>query len=236
MIVRIVLALFVSGASGICYLAGLTRLMSALLLGFGSLASFFFGILFMVSAEQRQLWFPVHGQGISWPFFLISAVLAAMVILCLVKKSEPIEEESLSASHFKYFLVAFFGYLFSIFLSALLWFPSDEKRMSLDASALGINMFWGTCLYLFGTIISLYFFYRASRGTMVQFPDMMRRLVLAVFSIVHFDKMPIFIAFLLVYSPETRIIYPSIAAFALSAYIPIGVFLLKLSWQSGQSK
>ena len=98
MIVRIVLAVFISGASGICYLAGLTRLMSALLLGFGSLASLFFGILFMVSAEQRQLWFPVYSQGTPWPFFLISAILAAMVILCLVKKSEPIDEEPTEVS------------------------------------------------------------------------------------------------------------------------------------------
>lgn len=236
MIVRIVIAVFISGASGICYLAGLTRLMSALLVGLGSLASFFFGILFMVSAEQRELWFPVYGQGTSWPFFLIAAVLAVMVILFFVKKSEPIEVEKISSGHVKYFLAAFFGYLLSIFLPALLWFPSDEKRLGLDASALGNHMFLGTCLYLFGTVVSLYFFYRASRGATAQYPDLMRRVVLAIFSVVHFDKVPIFIAFLLVYSPETRIIYPLIAAFSLSAYIPVGVFLLKLSWQSGESQ
>jgi len=235
MIIRIILAVFISGASGICYLAGLTRLMSALLVGFGSLASFFFGILFMVSAEQRELWFPIYGQGTSWPFFLLSAILAVIVILFFVKKSEPIEEENVSSAHFKYFLGAFFGYLLSIFLPALLWFPSDEKRISLDASVLGTHMFWGTCFYLLGTVVSLYFFYRASRGGTAQYPDLMRRVVPAIFSVIHFDKIPIFIAFLLVYSPETRIIYPLIAALALSAYIPIGVFLLKLSWQSGES-
>lgn len=232
MIIRIILVLFASGASGISYLAGLIRLMSALLIGFGTLVALFFGFLFMVSAESRQLWFPVYGQGASWPFFLLSAVLVVIVALFFIKKDEPVDLEYVSSIHVKYFLIAFFGYLLSIFLSAFFWFPSDAKRLSLDMSALSVNMLIGTCLYLLGTIVSLYFFYRASKGSLEKYPDFMRRIVLAIFSVVQFDKVPVLVAFLLIYSPETGVIYPSIAALALAAYIPIGFFLLKLSWQS----
>lgn len=218
-----------------CYLAGLMRLMSALLVSFGALASLFFGILFMVTPEQRQLWLPayVHGAA-SWPFFLLFVVLMSMVALFFIKKSEPVEDEIISLLHFKFFIGAFFGYLLSIFLPALLWFPSEVKRINLDGSTLGVYMLLGTIFYLLGITISLYLFYRASRGTTARYPDLMRRIVLAVFAIVHFDKIPVFIAFLLVYSSETEIIYPSIAALALAAYIPIALFLLKLSRQSEQ--
>ncbi len=235
MIVRIVLVLFVSGASVICYLAGFTRLMSALLMGFGALVSLFFGILFQVSAEQRQVWVPVNGQGASWPFFLLAAVMVVMVILFFVKKSEPPKRESVSPAHIRYFIFAFFGYLASIFLPALLWFPSDEKQSTLDSSTLGVHMFSGTCLYLLGIVLSLYFFYRSSQGMVSQYPDLMRRIVLALFSMVHFDKAPAFVAFLLIYSPDTQLIYPTVAAMSLAAYIPIGIFLLKLSWQSEET-
>ncbi len=232
MVVRIILVVFVSGASGICYLAGLTRLMSALLVGFGSVMSLFFGVLFSVSAEQRQLWLPVYGQGAPWPFFLLSAVLAGIVVLFFMKKAEPVKKETVSPTHFKYLLSAFFGCVLSIFLPSLLWFPSDAKRASMDALTLEVHMFIGTCIYLLILVVSLYFFYRASRGMTVKHPDLMRRLVLAIFAIVHFDKIPVFIAFLLVYSSETGVIYPSVAALALAAYVPISLFLLKLSWQS----
>ena len=81
-------------------------------------------------------------------------------------------------------------------------------------------------------MISLYLFYKASKGSADKYPDLMRRVVLALFGIFQFDKMPAFVAFLMIYSPESKIIYPSIAALALSAYIPVSYFLLKLSWQS----
>ncbi len=236
MIIRIILVVFASVASGISYLAGLIRLMSALLVGFGALVSFFFGILFMVPEENRQLWFPVYGQGTSWPFFMLSAVLAVIIVFFFVKKRESVEKEDVSSTHIKYFVTAFFGYLLSIFLSAFFWFPSDIKRLSLEISALSHYMLIGTCIYLLGTTLSLYLFYRGSKGSTEKYPDFMRRIVLAIFSIVHFDKMPVLIAFLLIYSPETGVIYPSIAALALSAYIPIGFFLLKLSRQSEESQ
>jgi hypothetical protein len=232
MILRILLVLFVSGASGICYMAGFARLMSALLIGFGALASIFFGIIFVVPEENRELWFPVYGDGASWPFFLLAIVLLGIVFLVLGKRKEQAVEETVSFLHLQYIIGGFFAYLFSVFLPALLWFPSDEKRLSLDSSALGMQVFYGTCLYLVGTVAALYLFYKASKGVINNYPDLMRRVVLALFAVLQFDKMPAFIAFLLIYSPETQIIYPSIAAFALAAYIPVSLFLLKLSWQS----
>ncbi len=231
MIVRIVLLLFISAASGICYLAGMTRLMSSLLIGFAVMVSTFFGILFVVP-ESRELWFPVYGEGASWPFFLLALILIVIIGLLLRGKERKIREEQVTADHYKYFIGAFLANILSVYLPSLLWFPSDEKRESLDASSLGLYVLSGTCLYLLGTIISLYLFYLASKGTAEKYPDLMRRIVLAVFSGFHFDKMPAFVAFLLIYSPETRIIYPTFAALALAAYIPVAVFLLILSWQS----
>ena len=232
MILRIIFVVFVSGASGICYLAGFARLMTALLIGFGALAAVFFGIIFVVPEESRELWFPVYGEGAAWPFFLLALILCGIVFLVLGKRREYAKEETVSSLHLQYVIGGFFAYLLSVFLPALLWFPSDEKRLSLDSSALGLQVFYGTCIYIIGTVAALYLFYKASKGVINNYPDLMRRVVLALFAVLQFDKMPAFIAFLLIYSPETQIIYPSIAAFALAAYIPVSIFLLKLSWQS----
>lgn len=236
MIIRILLVVFISAASAICYLAGYARLMSGLLIGFGSLISLFFGILFVIPEESRELWFPIYGEGAGWPFFLLALLLAGIAGLLFSKKEERPPQESFSGLHVQYFFGGFFTQLLSVFLPALLWFPSDDKRLSLDAATLGMHVFAGTCLYLLGTVAALYLFYKASKGVAPSYPDLMRRIVLALFSVVHFDKMPAFVAFLLIYSPETRIIYPLIAALAMSAYIPVGFFLLKLSWQSEKAE
>lgn len=226
------MVLFVSGASAVCYLAGYIRLMSALLIGFGSLASAFFGIIFVVPEQNRQLWFPVYGEGAAWPFFLLALILAGFAGLLFTGRKERIEEETVSSLHFQFFVGGFLAYILSVFLPALLWFPSDEKRLSTDPGTLGIYVFSGTCLYLIGTVAALFLFYKASKGVAPDYPDLMRKIVLALFSMLHLDKIPAFVAFLLIYSPETRIIYPSIAALALSAYIPVSIFLLKVSRQS----
>ncbi len=232
MIIRIILVLFVSGASAISYMAGYARVMSGLLIGFGALASVFFGILFVVPQQNRQLWFPIYGEGAAWPFFLLALILAGITALLFSGRKESVEEETVSSHHFQYFIGGFFAYILSVFLPALLWFPSDEKRLSMDSGTLGMYVFAGTCLYLIGTMAALFLFYKASKGVAPDYPDLMRKIILALFSMLHFDKIPAFVAFLLIYSPETRIIYPSIAALALSAYIPVSFFLLKLSWQS----
>jgi hypothetical protein len=232
MILRIIFVLFVSGASGVCYLAGFARLMSALLIGFGGLASIFFGLIFVVPEENRGLWFPVYGEGAAWPFFLLAVTLFGMVFLVLGKRRERVAVEKVNSLHVQYIIGGFFAYLFSVFLPTLLWFPSDERRLGVDPSTLELQAFYGTCLYLLGTVAALYLFYKASKGVIDNYPDMMRRVVLALFAILQLDKLPAFVAFLLIYSPETQIVYPSIAAFALVAYLPVSYFLLKLSWQS----
>lgn len=235
MILRIIMIVLVSGASGVCYLAGFARLTSALLIGFGALAAVFFGIIFVVPEKTRDLWFPVYGDGAAWPFFVLAVVLLSIAFLVLSRRSEQGPREKVSSMHLQYIIGGFFAYLFSIFLPTFFWFPSDEKRMALDSSALGMQVFYGTCLYLIGTVVALYLFYQASKGVMDNYPDLMRRVVLTVFALLQFDKVPAFIAFLMIYSPETQIIYPSLAALSLSAYIPVSLFLLKLSWQSERS-
>lgn len=232
MIIRIILALFISLASGISYLAGYVRLMSGLLAGFGVLVSAFFGILFVVPAESRDLWFPVYGQGSGWPFFLLAGILAIITALIFTRRRVRVTPELVSSIHFQYLVGGVLSYLLTVYLPTLLWFPSEERRLGMDADSLGQYVFAGTCLYIIGTIVSLYLFYLASRGGAPNYPDVMRRLVLAVFSVFHLDKVPALVAFLMIYSPETNMIYPGLAAFALSAYIPITLFLLKLSWQS----
>ena len=137
MIIRVILAVFISGATGICYLAGFARLMSGLLIGFGSLVCIFFGIIFIVPEENRQLWFPVFGDGLAWPFFLLALILAGLAGLLFIKRSEEIAPETVSSVHFQYFIGAFFAYVLSVFLPSLLWFPSEEKRTLLDAETLG---------------------------------------------------------------------------------------------------
>jgi hypothetical protein len=60
----------------------------------------------------------------------------------------------------------------------------------------------------------------------------MRRFVLAFFTFFQFDKMPLLVTYLLIYSPETRISFQNVAAFALASYIPVGIFLLKTTWET----
>jgi len=235
MIIRVILALFISVASGTCFLAGLTRLMSALLVSFGALAAVFFGIFFLLPEASRESWFPVYGEGYAWPFFLLAFVLACVAGFIITSSKVEALREKVSASHYQYLIGGFFANLLSVFLPAFFLFPSDERRFSLDQFTLGLYVFGGTCLYLIGTTVSLYLFYLASKGAAANYPDLMRRLVLAIFSVFHFDKFPALIAFLLVYSPEAGVIYPSAAMVALAGYIPVSLFLLKVSRQSDKS-
>ena len=58
----------------------------------------------------------------------------------------------------------------------------------------------------------------------------MSRFVPALFSVFHLDKVPALAAYLLVYSSEPELVFPKIAALALAAYIPVSVFLIKLTF------
>ncbi len=228
MIIRIVLAGFSSIVSGVCYLSGLMRVMSGLLLGFGVLAALFFGIIFVLPASNDRLWFPIYGHGASWPYFLLALILVALIGWLFLKKSDPAGDDSVSSSHFKFLGAGIFTYICALFLPAFLWFPSEERRLAAEMSTLGVQVFIGVCLYLVGSCLALYLLYRASRGTTSNHPDLMRRFVPALFSFCHLDKMPALVAYLLIYSPQTHVIFPKVAALALAAYIPIGIFLVKI--------
>jgi len=230
MVIRVLIAGFASSVAGISYLAGQARLMTALLLGFGSLSSFIFGLLFLLPIDQERLWVPLYGKAPSYPFFLLGAVLAAMIAsLYLVKPKFEIIEQ-VSKTHFKYLAGGLGGYISTLFLASFFWFPSDARRLTTDESGLAIQMLVGTCFFIAGLSCSLYLFYKASRGSSEGRPDMMRRFVLALFSFFQLDKMPVLVAYLLIYTPGGIEVFPNIAFLALSAYIPVGIFLLKTTW------
>ena len=104
--------------------------------------------------------------------------------------------------------------------------------MSADPATLKIEVFLGTALFLIGVTVSCYLFYRASKGSSVQHPDLMRRFVLGFFSFFQFDKMPLLVAYLLIYAPTTEVIFPNIAALALVSYIPVSLMLIKITLES----
>ncbi len=232
MVVRVLIAGFASFVAGFSYLAGLAQMMTGLLLGFGAFCSFFFGILFYLPIDAERAFFPVFSKVPAWPYFLIGLILAGMTLALFLVKVKPTEGEQVSASHFKYLAGGIGGYLTSLFLSSVFWFPSDAKKLSSDTSSLTMDVVIGTCLFLLGISISCYLFYRASKGISDRHPDLMRRFVLSFFTFFQFDKMPLLVAYLLIYSPETEASFQNIAALALASYIPVGIFLLKTTWDA----
>jgi hypothetical protein len=233
MIVRIFVAVFASLVGGLSYLTGLAKLMTAFLLGFGAVCSFLLGILFVLPVDANRLFFPIYEKVPAWPYFLVGAALAGMIpTLFLLKRQHAPLAEAVSAIHFKYLFGAVAGYLISLFASSVYWFPSEVVRRSADTSALASEVLFGTCLFLVGVTISCGLFYRASKGCSERHPDLMRRFVLGLFAFFQLDKMPLLVAYLLIYSPETGIIFPHLAALALASYIPVGIFLLRTTLDS----
>jgi len=232
MIVRILIAVFASVVASIGYLTGYVRMMTALLIGFGALSATIFGILFILPAEETGFLSPMYDQYPGWPFIIVAAILAAMVAVLFLTEVKGAPEEPVSALHFKYLLVGVGGFLISLFVSSVYWFPSDEVRLAVERSVLRFEVMLGTIFFVIGLTLSCLCFYKASRGTSKKHPDLMRRFVLALFAFFQFDKVPLLVAYLLVYSPETKVIFPHLAALSLAAYIPVGVFLMKASWDS----
>ncbi len=230
MVVRLLIAFFASFVAGLSYLTGLARMMTGLLLGFGAFCSFFFGVLFVLPVDANRLVLPLYEKVSAWPYFLLGVILAGMTLALFLLKVKTAEGEQVSPVHFKYLLGGIGGYLVSLFGSSIYWFPSDAKRLSADASRLTVEVLVGTILFLLGVSVSCYLFYRASKGTSDRHPDLMRRFVLGFFSFFQFDKMPLLVTYLLLYSPETQVVFPNIAALALASYLPVAVFLLKTTW------
>ncbi|MFW2368432.1 MAG: hypothetical protein ACN4GW_18605 [Desulforhopalus sp.] len=227
MIVRLLIAGFASLVAGFSYLTGLARLMTGLLLGFGAFSSFFFGILFVLPVDAERLLFPIYEKVPPWPYFVLGLLLTGLTLALFLLNVKPAKEEQVSALHFRYMVGGIGGYLSSLFLSSIYWFPSDARRLSAEESSLTLEVLFGTSLFLVGVSISCYLFYRASRGTTERNPDLMRRFVLGFFALFQLDKMPLLVAYLLIYSPETQVIFPNIAALALASYLPVSIFLLK---------
>lgn len=232
MVVRILIAGFASFVAGLSYLTGLAQLMTGLLLGFGAFCSFFFGVLFYLPIDAERAFFPVYIKVPAWPYFVIGLILTAMTIALFLVKIKPAEEEQVSSLHFKYLFGGIGGYLTSLFLSSVFWFPSDAKKLSADPSSLTLEVLFGTVLFLLGVSVSCYLFYRASKGTSDRHPDLMRRFVLGFFTFFQLDKMPVLVTYLLIYAPETEVNFPNIAALALVSYIPVAIFLLKTTWDT----
>jgi hypothetical protein len=232
MIVRILIAAFASFVSGFSYLVGLHRLMTALLVGFGGLSSLFFGVLFLLPADKARLIFPISENVPSWPYFILGLVLLGMVGGLFLVKAQPADFEEVSSKHFKYMLGGIVGYLTSLFFSSLFWFPSDETRRSVAESTLSTEVLIGTVIFILGVCGSCYLLYRASKGSSESNPDLMRRFVLALFAFFQFDKMPLLVAYLLLNTQETGVVFPNIAALAFAAYIPVSLFLIKTTWDA----
>ncbi len=232
MIIRLLLAGFVSFVSGFCYLAGLVRLVSGLLIGFGVLAAVSFAIVFLLPPNTDRLLFPLSASGASWPFFLIALLLILLIVWLFLKKSDPAEEEYLSARHLKFLSGGLLLYIASLFIPIALWFPSDEKRLTLEISSQETMVLVGVCLYLVGSAAGLLLLYRASKGTTADHPDLMRRFIPAFFAFFQLDKMPALVAYLLIYSEDVQFVFPKIAALALAGYLPVGIFLAKTCFDS----
>lgn len=239
MIVRIVIAVFISLVSGVCFLAGLTKLMSALLIGFGVISALFFGIIFLFPPGSDRLTFAVTAPGASWPFFLLALILAALIAYLYLhkpKSSDSAGYEPLGSSHLKLLAGGILLYLFSLFLPVLLWFPSDSAVAGGTTSGLGMMLLVGVLIFIGGVSAALALIYRSTRGGTPDNPELMKRFVPALFSVLHFDKIPALAAYLLIYSSQPQLVFPKIAALALAAYIPVALFFIKVCFSSEERR
>ncbi len=236
MIVRILLAAFGSLVGGVCYFAGLLRLMSALLVCFGILAALFFGVLFLLPANDPRTTFAVAGPGEAWPFFLLAAALVPLVAWMLLKRTEPAAGEPLDERHWRLLGFGLLVYLLSLILPVVFWFPSDEMRRTWSIGAIELFVLTGVVLFLAGSAGGMALLYRASKGATAERPDQMRRLVLGAFAIGHLDKAPVLVAYLLVFSEEPSFVFSKIAALALAGYLIIAYFLARVSFDGRITK
>jgi len=238
MIVRIVIAVFISVITGVCYMAGLSRLISGLLIGFGVLCSLFFGILFLLPPGSDRASFAVNAPGESWPFFLLALILVALIVYLFYyqpKKMQVLDEDSnaedsyepFTTTHLKLLAGGVVFYLFSLFFPVWLWFPSDEAARASTKTHSEIMVLIGVLSFICGISLALYALYRASKGGTPDNPNLMRTAVPALFTVFHLDKIPALAAYLLVYSTNSELVFPKIAALALAGYIPVAWFLLK---------
>jgi hypothetical protein len=237
MVVRIVIALFISLVSGACFLSGLTRLISSLLITFGVICGLFFGLVFLLPPGSERITFAVNAEGVSWPFFLVSLILIGMIAYLYLYKPKGGTTntfEELGPIHRRKLGFGVLLYLVSLFLPVLLWFPSDSTVASGDKLQLETMLLVGVLIFIAGISAALYLIYGATKAGTRENPTLMSRFVPALFSVFHLDKVPALAAYLLVYSSEPELVFPEIAALALAAYIPVSVFFIKLTFAADE--
>ena len=240
MIARIVIAVFISFVTGACYMAGLSRLISGLLIVFGVLSSLLFGVLFLLPPGSDRVSFAVNAPGASWPFFLLALILILMIVYLFYyqPKQQVLDADSgktgdnehfepLCARHLKLSGGGTLLYLFSLFFPVLLWFPSDEAARERAGRHPEIMVLIGVIMFICGISLALHLLYRSTKGGTADHPNLMRTAVPALFTVFHLDKIPALAAYLLIYSTNSELIFPKIAALALAAYIPVSLFLIK---------
>lgn len=238
MIARIVIALFISLVSGVCFMAGMTRLMSALLIFFGVVSALFFGVVFLFPPESERLSFAVAAHGASWPFFLLALILALLIAYLYLQPGKNRAApgfEQLGRLHLRFLGGGVLLYLSSLFIPVLLWFPSEKTMANADFSRLEMLLLIGVVIFIAGISAALYLIYRSTSGGTSDNPSLMKRFVPALFSVFHFDKIPALAAYLLIYSSEPELVFPKIAALALAAYIPVAIFLIRVSFDAERS-
>jgi hypothetical protein len=233
MLVRILIGGFASIVSGLGFITGLTRLMSGLLLGFGTCCSFFFALIFFLPVDSKRLLLPVYEPVPFWPYLLLGTILAALTVSLFYFHPKPLPSEPIAGKHFKYLLGGVAGYLLSIFVPSVFWFPSDKTRIGVQSSVLAWEVLLGTGLFLVGVSFSSYLLYRATRGGSDKQPDLMRRFVLGLFAFMQLDKVPLLVTYLLIYAPDSQVIFPNIGALALCSYLPVAALLMRATWDNG---
>lgn len=234
MIARIIIAVFISLVTGVCYMAGLSRLITGLLIGFGVLASLFFGILFLLPPGSDRASFAVNAPGAPWPFFLLALALVLMIVWLFYYQQQASGQdtgenkfEQLESRHLKQLCGGVLLYMSSLFVPLLLWFPSDEATRGKVGEHPALMVLIGVVIFLAGISLALYILYRATKGGTPDNPELMRTAVPALFTVVHLDKIPALAAYLLIYSTNPELVFPKIAALALAGYIPVSLFLIK---------
>lgn len=227
MVIRIIVGIFASLVVGLGYLTGMARMITALLLGLGSVGAFIFGVVFVLPSDSTQLILPSPGEGAAWPYFVISVILVGMALSSFKVQRAVVHQEQVSSRHFKFLIAGLGSYLVTLFWSSVYWFPAEES-----ATPLNIQLLFGTSLFFVGISLSCYCLYQATKGSSDRHPDLLRRFVLAFFGFFHLDKVPLVVAYLVIYSPDIQGGFPYLAPVLLLSYIPIGIFLLNATWDS----
>ena len=91
---------------------------------------------YYVPVDSDRLLFPISRSAPSWPYLLLGLVLAGLVVVLFLYRPRPLPSEPVGMQHFKFLFWGVAGYLVSLFIPSVLWFPSDKSRMVVDSGIL----------------------------------------------------------------------------------------------------